>query len=241
MSLCPDDMDQEIDIIMTEVAALVQAEVENTDVTCTFVCLNFRQDNEEAAFANGTCHAIRRSLGEIDMCRPFFLSMLGERYGLVPELTAQDSSDIRNMYEEYPWMQKFKNPFVNTALGYSLLEIEHLYTVLMVEPEGAVVYTRDLSYVQNHVRPDKRKRYLEVGCGNMKTTAARSASSDLKMRLRAVSFMWALLTLYGLVGLPRIVQLKPLLGCNSSFAPSHTHSANMCFIVPAFLAWCYKS
>ena len=184
-----EDMDKEIDIIMKEVAALVQAEVEDTNVSCTFVCLNFRQDREETTYKDGVCHAIRRSLREIDMCRPFFVSVLGERYGLVPELTQRDSDDIKQMYEEYPWMQKFKNPFVNTALGYSMLEIEHLYSVLMVEPEGALVYTRDIRYVQNHVPPDQRKGYLEVGCGHMKTTAARSASSDLKMRLRAVRLM----------------------------------------------------
>jgi hypothetical protein len=29
---------------------MVQAELESIDVTCTFVCLNFRQDSEEMSF-----------------------------------------------------------------------------------------------------------------------------------------------------------------------------------------------
>ncbi len=67
-----------------------------------------------------------------------------------------------------------------------MLEIELLYAVLMVEPEAALVYSREISYVHNEVAPEQRSKYLEVGCGEMKTAAARSAMADLRMRLRAV-------------------------------------------------------
>jgi hypothetical protein len=67
-----------------------------------------------------------------------------------------------------------------------MLEIELLYSVLMAEPEAALVYTRDIRYIHNHVAPERRSTYLEVGCGEMKTAAARSAMADLRMRLRAV-------------------------------------------------------
>ena len=69
---------------------------------------------------------------------------------------------------------------------FSVLEIELLYAVLMVEPEAALVYNREISYVHNEVAPEQRSKYLEVGCGEMKTAAARSAMADLRMRLRAV-------------------------------------------------------
>ena len=69
---------------------------------------------------------------------------------------------------------------------HSMLEIELLYSVLMAEPEAALVYTRDIRYIHNHVAPERRSTYLEVGCGEMKTAAARSAMADLRMRLRAV-------------------------------------------------------
>ena len=112
------DMEEEVDIIMKQVASMVQSEVEELELTCTFVCLNFRQDKEETTFDGGVCPALRRSLAEIDKCRPFFVSLMGERYGLVPSLRHRDSKGMREIYEEYPWMAKNKNPFVNTALGY---------------------------------------------------------------------------------------------------------------------------
>jgi hypothetical protein len=186
VSLNQVDMEAEVNILMNDVASLVQSELEANEVTCTFVCLNFRQDKEETTFENGICHAVRGSLDEIDMCRPFFIGLLGERYGLVPTLKKDDSAGIQKIYAEFPWMEKFKNPFVNTMLGYSMLEIELLYSVLMVEPEGALVYNRSTNYIQNHVHPDERNKYLDVGCGEMKTTAARSAMADLKMRIHGV-------------------------------------------------------
>ncbi len=143
------------------------------------------QDKEETTFERGVCAAIRSILAEIDRCRPFFVSLLGERYGLVPTLQQREKKDVQKMYDEYPWMLNFKNPFVNTALGYSMLEIELLYSVLMAEPEEALVYERDIAFVSK-LPADKRKMYNEVGCGEMSTIAARSAMSDLKMRLRGV-------------------------------------------------------
>jgi len=188
VSLNPTDMDQELVMVMKDIAASVQSALEDINVTCTFVCLNFRQAREESVFEHGVCGAIRKSLSEIDKCRPLFVSLLGERYGLVPQLHARDNRGIQQMYEEYPWMENLKNPFVNTALGYSMLEIELLYSVLMeVDPEGVLVYHRDLNYVQNHVLPRDRGKYLEVGCGEMKTAAARSAMADLTMRLKGVT------------------------------------------------------
>lgn len=44
---------------------MVQAELENIDVTCTFVCLNFRQDSEEMSFEK-VSHILLR------VCRTFF-------------------------------------------------------------------------------------------------------------------------------------------------------------------------
>jgi hypothetical protein len=118
VSLSMIDMKEELDIIMKQVASMVQSRVEELGVTCTFVCLNFRQDKEETTWDAGVCNALRRSLGEMDRCRPFFISLMGERYGLVPPLRQRDSKGMLEMYEEYPWMAKNKNPFVNTALGY---------------------------------------------------------------------------------------------------------------------------
>ena len=186
LSLIPIDMDLEVKILMEQVAFQVQAAIEDSEITFTFVCPNYRHSDEVMAFERGICTAIRSSLREIDTCRPLFVSLLGERYGLVPTLTSQDSDSIQMLHEDFPWLKKSKNPFVNTALGCSMLEIEHLYSVLMDEPESALVYARDLNYIYHHLPVDKRANYLQTGCGEMNTSSARSAMSDLKMRLRAV-------------------------------------------------------
>ena len=61
-------------------------------------------------------------LEEIDRCRPFFLGLLGERYGWVPETLPEEA------VIEFPWVDGRK--------GHSVTELEILHGVLN-DPEMA--------------------------------------------------------------------------------------------------------
>jgi len=79
-------------------------------------------------------------LDEIRSCRPFFIGLLGERYGWVPESNAYSA----DLYEEQPWLCGLA--------GKSVTELEILHGVLN-NPEMAgrsFFYFRDPAYAQAH-------------------------------------------------------------------------------------------
>jgi nephrocystin-3 len=75
-------------------------------------------------------------LSEIDQCRPFFIGILGERYGWVPG-PENISARVR---DAYPWLEQHVDD--------SLTELEMWYGALAHHPMGtyAYFYLRDPSY-----------------------------------------------------------------------------------------------
>ena len=76
-------------------------------------------------------------LKEIARCRPYFIGLLGERYGWVP-----DALD-RSLLEREPWLSE--------QTGHSVTELEILHGVLRdpAMADHAVFYFRDSRYVEN--------------------------------------------------------------------------------------------
>ena len=107
---------------------------------------------------------LKLCLDEIRACRPFFIGLLGERYGWVPE----DDAFTADLREEQPWL---------TALhGKSVTELEILHGVLN-NPEmagRAFFYFRDPAYAQGR-GPD----FLS------ETPAAAEQQTALKAQIRA--------------------------------------------------------
>ncbi len=68
----------------------LQKQFEDRHVTCTCVCMNWRQEREEEAFSDGCIRTVRKHILEIDRCRPFFVGILGDRYGFVPSLVEHE-------------------------------------------------------------------------------------------------------------------------------------------------------
>ncbi len=87
-------------------------------------------------------------LAEIDRSRPFFVGLLGERYGWVPE--AIDTA----LVARHPWLE--------ALAGRSVTELEMVYGVLNepMQASGAFFYFRDPCFVDT-VPPDERARYRE--------------------------------------------------------------------------------
>ena len=86
---------------------------------------------------------------EIKNCRPYFIGLLGERYGWVPDGFAPE------LVESEPWLAEH--------LNYSVTELEILHGVLRNPSmaEHAFFYLRDPAYVQT-VPEEQRSIYEEV-------------------------------------------------------------------------------
>jgi len=84
----------------------------------------------------------------IDECRPYFIGMLGERYGWVEETVPE------GVIRDYPWIQDHQ--------GKSITELEILHGVLNnpAMTGHAYFYFRDPGYV-NTLPPEQRSEFLE--------------------------------------------------------------------------------
>ncbi len=83
---------------------------------------------------------LKLCLDEIRACRPFFIGLLGERYGWVPD----DDAFTIDLKEEQPWLKNL--------LGKSITELEILHGVLN-NPDMAIrafFYFRDPAYAKTH-------------------------------------------------------------------------------------------
>ena len=88
-------------------------------------------------------------LAEIHKCRPYFIGLLGERYGWVPLEISQD------LIEQQPWLKEHPHK--------SITELEILHGVLK-NPEmtdHALFYFRDPEFIDT-LPPDRRIHFQEV-------------------------------------------------------------------------------
>lgn len=88
-------------------------------------------------------------LAEIHRCRPYFVGLLGERYGWVPDKIATP------LLEREPWLDELR--------GRSVTELEILHGVLNNPQmaEHAFFYFRDPSYI-NSLSPEQQQLFREV-------------------------------------------------------------------------------
>jgi tetratricopeptide (TPR) repeat protein len=105
-------------------------------------------------------------LREIDKCRPYFIGLLGERYGWVPE------SIPDGLVEEQPWLAAHREK--------SVTELEILFGVLNnpAMADRTCFYFRAPAYVDTGPA-EKRDDFVS------KDQAAADKQSDLKNRIRA--------------------------------------------------------
>ena len=106
------DMQSERDNLVKKVFPLLRSQCEKAGISFTEVDLRWGITNEEAA--EGKVLSI--CLEEIEQCRPFFIGILGDRYGWVPDSYPLDLSDSE------PWLED--------EVGKSVTELEILNGVL---------------------------------------------------------------------------------------------------------------
>jgi len=129
------DMTRERDLLVKHVFPALRRLCDERFVSLTEV--DFRWGITEEQSAEGQILPI--CLEEIDRCRPFFIGVLGERYGWVPSALPID------LIEAEPWLV----PLVET--GASVTEMEILHGALN-DPERAtctLFYFRDPNYIKS--------------------------------------------------------------------------------------------
>lgn len=110
-------------------------------------------------------------LAEIRNCRPFFIGLLGERYGWVPEQLPGE------LAETEPWLW--------TTVGSSVTELEILHGVLNDPAMAghALFYFRDPAYIDG-LPPDQREDFREpvaLGAEKLRRLKARIRGSGLPL------------------------------------------------------------
>lgn len=159
------DMQEERDILVKKVFPELRQRCRERGVEFVEVDLRWGVTEEEAERGE----VLPICLAEIENCRPYFIGLLGERYGWV-------ASCIDNrLVEDHPWLAEYSDK--------SLTELEILHGVLRT-PEmarRAFFYFRDPAYVRTI--PRERRADFEA-----ESEAARTKLAELKARIRASGF-----------------------------------------------------
>jgi hypothetical protein len=134
------DMKEEREILVKRVFPQLRKMCEERQVTWGEVDLRWGITEEQKAEGK----VLPICLEEIKRCRPYFIGLLGERYGWIPGEIPQDIID--------------REPWLKEHLSHSVTELEILHGVLNNPDmaEHAFFYFRDPQYLQNLRRVDRR-------------------------------------------------------------------------------------
>lgn len=156
------DMQGERDHLVKFIFPQLRKLCESRGVTWGEVDLRWGIPDEEKAEGK----VLPLCLEEIQGCRPYFIGLLGERYGWVPESIPDD------VVEQHPWIEKLREC--------SVTEIEIIHGVFRNETmhAHAFFYLRDPGYIDCLPAGNNRADF------ESETTEARAKLTELKQRLR---------------------------------------------------------
>ena len=154
------DFGEERDLLVKRVFPALRARLKDRFVELVDVDLRWGITAEEAERGE----VLPICLAEIDRSRPYFIGMLGERYGWVPP----PDSYAPDLLERQPWLKKYQG-------SKSVTELEILHGVLKNKrmKSRAFFYFRSPAYARSkggHYVPD--------------TTEDRQRQLDLKRRIK---------------------------------------------------------
>jgi len=142
------DMKQEREILVKHIFPQLRKLCEQRGVTWSDVDLRWGITQEQSEHGE----VLPICLAEIERCRPYFIGLLGERYGWVPDEIPQE------LIDQQPWLKNH--------LKRSATELEILHGVLN-NPEmanRACFYFRDPAYVEK-VPHNKRSDFIDKDPG----------------------------------------------------------------------------
>ncbi len=176
------DMQVERDELMKRTFPQLRKLCEQRGVTWGDVDLRWGITEEEAAEGR----VLPICLAEIERCRPYFIGLLGERYGWVPEEIEP------GLIEEQPWLERH--------LERSVTELEIVHGVLRnpAMADHAFFYLRDPGYVESlpmEARPEFLERPSDEEVERLGTEEAERRAEErrgklaaLKARIRSSAF-----------------------------------------------------
>lgn len=157
------DMQEERDILIKKIFPQLRKLCEERAVTWTEVDLRWGITDEQKAEGK----VLPLCLEEIKRCRPYFIGILGERYGWVPEPTSIST----DLLESQPWLKQH--------LDRSVTELEILHGVFSEGPmhEHAYFYFRDPKYLES-IPSEKRHDFTT------ESAEAEAKLAKLKQKIR---------------------------------------------------------
>ena len=178
------DMLDERSALIRQVIPALQAECESRMLTISLVLGSFGMRESETALGlvseeeTATLEDLHQSLQEIDRCTPYFIALLGERYGWIPETLNA------NIIHEYPWLEVPRNQhLLLPGVRASAIELGILNGFL-VDPSLAthnIFFFRDASHVlRTGVPVNKRRNFVPS------SEYGREAIHKLREEIRAV-------------------------------------------------------
>ncbi|MCK4943271.1 MAG: DUF4062 domain-containing protein, partial [Candidatus Aminicenantes bacterium] len=163
------DMQAEREELVKRIFPQLRKLCESRNVTFTEVDLRWGISDEQKAEGK----VLPICLAEIQRCQPYFIGLLGERYGWIPKEISQE------LIETEPWLNEHKN--------HSVTELEILHGVLN-NPEMAdhsFFYFRSPEYLNNLPQGSDRKDYLSENAeseNKLKNLKERIRKSNLPVR-----------------------------------------------------------
>lgn len=155
------DMQEERDVLMKFVFPKLRKMCEERGVSFSGVDLRWGITEEQSRRGE----ALPICLAEIEHCRPFFIGLLGERYGWVPDEVPQ------TLVSQHPWLEEHRHKSVTE------LEIVHGVLSQADMTDRACFYFRDPIYL-GHLPDLRRVDYVE------QDPVARNKLALLKKRIR---------------------------------------------------------
>jgi len=112
-------------------------------------------------------------LAEIERCRPYFIGILGERYGWVPE---EIPRDLKN---QHPWLDEHDESSVTA------LEILHGVLNNPIMADRSFLYFRDRGYIQRYLEQNPDAKITDLCDLPMAEESAAQIPDDKKQRENA--------------------------------------------------------
>ena len=155
------DMNDERNYLTDKIFPRLQHEAKSKGINLKFIDLRWGITEEEAKQGR----VIETCLREIDECRPFFIGLLGERYGWIPQY--KDFGTLQEqLFGRYDWLRK------DVDEGLSITEIEMQYAALRNEDVEHAHF-----FIRSSRHPASTEHREESG------TAAREKLKKLKSRI----------------------------------------------------------
>ncbi len=149
------DLQPEREQLVKKVFPRIRKECRERGVEFTEIDLRWGITEEESR----TGRTVRICLEEIDKCRPYFIGIIGSRYGWVPGISEIEKDP--DILKEFPWLREF------AANEKSIIEMEFAHGALLKKNDSSFFYeqTSDIPGTgrTNAISPHASPNELSVG------------------------------------------------------------------------------